>query len=140
MQRRLISSSASGAFGSRSLFNRSYASWIRHRPDQAFHATRRGYFPQFVDVREEDEHFKERLTGTLNVPLTKLKAETKDADTADKLAYLDRSRPVYVHCDGGERAEEGATLFCNLGFTDVKLLEGGVFEISRDSGLIIERE
>lgn len=114
--------------------------WIRHRPDQAFHATRRGYFPQFVDVREEDEHFKERLTGTLNVPLTKLKAETKDADTADKLAYLDRSRPVYVHCDGGERAEEGATLFCNLGFTDVKLLEGGVFEISRDSGLIIERE
>jgi rhodanese-related sulfurtransferase len=74
------------------------------------------------------------------VPLTKLKADAKDADTADKLAYLDRARPVYVHCDGGERAEEGAAIFSNLGFSDVRMLEGGVFEIARDSGLIIERE
>jgi len=122
---------------------RTYAAWTgqRHRPEQAFQAARIGWDPQFIDVREEEEHKKERLNGTLNVPLTKLKAEQKDPLTADKLAYLDKALPIYVHCDGGQRAEEAATIFeSTLGFSDVRLLEGGVFEISRESGLIVEKD
>ncbi len=38
----------------------------------------------------------------------------------ENLAYLSKELPLYVHCDGGERAEEAANFFITLGFQDVR--------------------
>lgn len=112
---------------------------LRHKPERLVDSIEEGEDPQIVDVRDEGEHKKERLNGTLNIPLKALKEG--QTGMAERLASLDKELPVYLHDDGvGSASEEAAGLFLAQGFLDVRLLEGGVFEISRDSGLVVEKD
>jgi rhodanese-related sulfurtransferase len=60
--------------------------------------------------------------------------------TRDKVRYLKKraDRPLYVHCDGGQRSEEACNILESLGFDNLRLLNGGIYEISRGSGLVPE--
>jgi len=66
------------AFKSTSLWpTRSYAI-IHHFPNEVNQAVIFGENPVLLDVREPDEHKKERIIGTVNVPLSVIKASQED--------------------------------------------------------------
>ena len=70
----------------------------------------------WLDLRFADEHAKDGIEASVNVPLNQLRAELKSLDT-------DR---VYVaYCDSGARSSAGAFLLAQNGF-DVRHLEGGL--------------
>ncbi|MFA7001876.1 MAG: rhodanese-like domain-containing protein [Candidatus Omnitrophota bacterium] len=73
---------------------------------------------QFVDVREPAEFASEHIEGTLSMPLSKLGAET--------IATLDKAKPVYLICLGGIRACKAAEQLGRLGYSDLRILEGGL--------------
>jgi len=110
------------------------SSIVTHKPRQVFDAIDDGEEPYLIDVRDPAHYEKERLSGTINVPLEALKANQAE----DKMAVFDRTLPIYLHCDGtGVASRQAAEIFKQRGFADVRIIEGGVFEINRDSGLMI---
>ena len=72
---------------------------------------------QVVDVREPVEHAEEHLSNALLIPL---------GDIGKRCGELDRSRPVVIHCRGGVRGAKAADKLRQLGFSDVRNLEGGL--------------
>lgn len=70
-----------------------------------------------VDVREPGEFSGERLPGSLNVPLSRLEAE------ADRLP---KDKPLVLLCRSGRRSQEAARRLEAIGFSDVRVLEGGL--------------
>ena len=72
-----------------------------------------------VDIRETDEHAREKITGAQHLPLSKL-------DEA-KLA-LDEGKPVIFHCKSGTRTTGNASrLAQKVGVAcEAFVLEGGL--------------
>lgn len=73
---------------------------------------------QVVDVREPAEYRSERIAGVLSAPLSALRAES--------LAALKKNEPVYLVCRSGARACKAAGQMEKFGFTDLRVLEGGL--------------
>jgi NADPH-dependent 2,4-dienoyl-CoA reductase/sulfur reductase-like enzyme/rhodanese-related sulfurtransferase len=74
--------------------------------------------PQLLlDVRTPEEYERQRLPGTLNVPLGALR---------ERLLELPRDRDLIVVCDVGARAYEGALILRAAGLSRVWVLEGGM--------------
>ncbi len=72
---------------------------------------------QVVDVREYSEFEAERVSGARLVPLSSF----------DKQANaIDRDHPVYLLCRSGNRAGKAAEKLSQLGYTDVRVVEGGM--------------
>jgi len=71
---------------------------------------------QLVDVRNPDEYAAGSLPGAVNIPLPALR---------ERLDELDRSRPVVVFCQVGERGYNAARILMQAGFADVTNLAGG---------------
>lgn len=69
-----------------------------------------------VDVREEDEYGELNLGGT-HIPLGSL---------SDRLAELDRSAHVVVHCKMGGRGAQAVRLLRSAGFENAWNLRGGL--------------
>ncbi|MCK5362043.1 MAG: cyclic nucleotide-binding domain-containing protein, partial [Gammaproteobacteria bacterium] len=70
----------------------------------------------WLDLRFAEEHAKDGIDASVNIPLNQLRAELKNLDT-------DR---IYVACcDSGARSSAGAFLLAQNGF-DVRHLEGGL--------------
>jgi CRP-like cAMP-binding protein len=70
----------------------------------------------WLDLRFAEEHAKDGIEASVNIPLNQLRAELKNLDT-------DR---IYVaYCDSGARSSAGAFLLAQNGF-DVRHLEGGL--------------
>lgn len=70
-----------------------------------------------IDVREPGEFAGDRLTGSVNIPLSRFEAEA---------VSLPRGRPVVLVCQSGRRSLEGAHRLAAMGFTDVRVLESGL--------------
>ena len=72
-----------------------------------------------VDIRETDEHAREKITGAQHLPLSKL-------DEA-KLA-LDEGKPVIFHCKSGARTARNASRLAQKvgGGCEAFVLEGGL--------------
>lgn len=85
-------------------------------PEQAAQMLREG--ATLVDVREADEHARERIPGARNLPLSKL----EQAELA-----LHEGRPVLFHCRSGARtAGKAAQLGAKAGACEAYVLEGGL--------------
>jgi CRP-like cAMP-binding protein len=72
----------------------------------------------WLDLRFAEEHAKDGIEASVNIPLNQLRAELKNLET-------DR---IYVaYCDSGARSSAGAFLLAQNGF-DVRHLEGGLID------------
>ena len=70
----------------------------------------------WLDLRFADEHARDGIEASVNVPLNQLRAELKNLDT---------DRVYIAYCDSGARSSAGAFLLAQNGF-DVRHLEGGL--------------
>jgi len=70
-----------------------------------------------VDIREADEHARERIPGARNLPLSKL-------DEAD---FAAQGKTVIFHCKSGARTQANASrLAAKLGACEALIVEGGL--------------
>jgi rhodanese-related sulfurtransferase len=71
-----------------------------------------------VDVREPDEHARERIPGATNLPLSRL----EEAELA-----VQQGRPVLFHCRSGARTAGNAQrLAAKAGLCEAYVVEGGL--------------
>lgn len=70
-----------------------------------------------VDVREPGEFAGKRLAGSINVPLSRL-----DAAAGSWV----KVKPVVILCHGGVRSHDAAMRLAALGFSDIRVVEGGL--------------
>ena len=74
---------------------------------------------QLVDVRTKDEFAVSHLKDAQNICVT-------DNDFKQKVAYLDRNKPVYVYCKKGGRSAQASKILKQMGFTKIFDLQGGI--------------
>lgn len=70
----------------------------------------------WLDMRFPDEHAKDGIEASVNLPLNQLRGELKN---------LDADRIYIAYCDSGTRSSAGAFLLAQNGF-DVRHLKGGL--------------
>jgi sulfur-carrier protein adenylyltransferase/sulfurtransferase len=83
----------------------------------------RGDRPFILDVRNPPEIEICRIAGSTVIPLPEL---------ASRLAELDRSIPMVVHCKSGARSAKAIALLREAGFTRLKNLTGGILAWAKD--------
>ncbi len=89
-----------------------------------------------IDIREPDEHHRERIVGALNIPLTRVAPDTARGD------------PLIFHCRSGMRTGlASAQLTSAADGRDCYILEGGIegwrgagFPTARTTGAPIEMQ
>ena len=88
-------------------------------PDEAkaFIAARSVTDYQLLDVRQPQEYENEHLPGALLIPLKQL---------SEKLAGLDRKKPLLVYCAVGGRSRAAAQFLAGQGFEEVYNISGGI--------------
>ena len=86
-------------------------------PDEAARLLREGG-ATLVDVREADEHARERIPGARNLPLSRL----EEAELA-----VHQGKPVLFHCRSGARTAGNADrLVAKAGLCEAYVVEGGL--------------
>lgn len=81
-----------------------------------------------IDIREPDEHARERIPQARNVPLSRFEASTLPRGEA----------PIAIfHCRSGARTAEAAQRLLASGFAEVRCLDGGI-EAWKKAGLPVE--
>jgi rhodanese-related sulfurtransferase len=84
-----------------------------------------------LDVREPDEHARERIPGARNLPLSRL----EEVEVA-----LHGGRPVLFHCRSGARTEgHAARLAAKAGMVEAYAIEGGL-EAWKRAGLPVAED
>jgi rhodanese-related sulfurtransferase len=94
-----------------------------------------------VDVRDADEIRQTgALPGAVNISLGMLpvRADQQLPEQFRNPKLQDRSRPVITSCALGANAARGAKVLKDMGFTNVRYIEGG-FKAWKEAGLPIER-
>ena len=74
---------------------------------------------QLVDVRTPQEFANGHLENAKNVNFN-------DAEFKQKIALLDKSKPIAVYCGVGGRSGKASKILAELGFTDIADLAGGI--------------
>ncbi len=69
-----------------------------------------------VDVRDPGEHRRGAIPGSILLPVN---------DLREHLDGIPRDRPVVIHCAVGVRGHTAARMLLQLGWTDVRNLDGG---------------
>lgn len=72
-----------------------------------------------LDVRTADEFKEGHVDGAANIDIL-------EPGFADKLAKLDKSKPLLVHCQAGGRSTRALPTLEKLGFQEVYHLDGGM--------------
>jgi rhodanese-related sulfurtransferase len=85
--------------------------------------------PQIIDVRTESEWNSGHIAGTINVPVTELKARVKSLP-------LDKQRPVIALCRSARRSILAVRILRAHGFDACQLQKGML--AWRDAGLPVE--
>jgi rhodanese-related sulfurtransferase len=94
-----------------------------------------------VDVRDADEIRQTgALPGAVNISLGMLpvRADQQLPEQFRNPKLQDRSRPVITTCALGLNAARGAKVLKDMGFTNVRYIEGG-FKAWKEAGLPTER-
>lgn len=73
---------------------------------------------QLLDVRTPEEYSEGHLAKAANV-------DYKNPDFKEKIAKLDKGKPVYVYCLSGGRSAAAATALHESGFKEVYDMKGG---------------
>ena len=74
---------------------------------------------QLVDVRTPEEFEVSHLKDAQNICVT-------SPDFREKVAGLDKQKPVHVYCKKGGRSADAAKILKDMGFTKVYDLQGGM--------------
>lgn len=77
--------------------------------------------PQLIDVRTPEEFSVEHLENASNI-------NWNGNNFVDKVAKLDKSKPVFVYCKVGGRSAQAANKLAELGFKEIYNLEGGIMK------------
>lgn len=72
---------------------------------------------KIVDVREPGEFATEKIPGSHSVPLSQLQTLAP---------RLDKHEPILLMCRGGGRARQAESQLQALGFTNLRVFEGGI--------------
>ena len=86
----------------------------------------------FLDARAPEEFAVSHLRGALRID--------PDAETFPELAQVARDRPVVVYCSVGYRSARVARLLGRLGWTNVRNLEGSIFEWANEGHPLVQGE
>lgn len=73
---------------------------------------------QLLDVRTPEEYGEGHLANASNI-------DYKSPDFKEKIAKLDKNKPVYVYCLAGGRSAAAATVLHENGFSEVYDMKGG---------------
>jgi molybdopterin/thiamine biosynthesis adenylyltransferase/rhodanese-related sulfurtransferase len=84
----------------------------------------------FVDVRERDEWDVEHIPGAVYIPRSRLESRIEGI-------VADRSAPVVLYCESGNRSLFAAKALRELGYEDARNMTGGIVEWKR-RGLPVE--
>lgn len=74
-----------------------------------------------LDVRTPDEFGQGHLKGALNVDI-------RDAVFKQRIANLDKTKPVFVYCLAGSRSAEAVKALQKQGFSEIYDLKGGILK------------
>lgn len=88
-------------------------------PEQVANAVTNEKNIQLLDVRTTDEYTVKHLKNAQNICVT-------SDDFKEKVAQLDKDKPVYVYCKKGGRSAQSALILKEMGFTKVYDLQGGL--------------
>lgn len=88
-------------------------------PVQVYEAVYGSDSLQLLDVRTEEEYEVSHLKNAQNICVT-------SNDFREKVAVLDKEKPVYVYCKKGGRSAQAAAILKEMGFTKVFDLQGGI--------------
>lgn len=123
------------------------ASQIRERgevveidTDELHEAMQNAAPPVVIDVREPDERARGHVPGSLAIPAGILERDIeKKAFTggAGHLRDEDLGREIVLYCGGGHRSLLAGDRLLQMGFTNVKSLNGG-FKAWADNGGAME--
>jgi rhodanese-related sulfurtransferase len=85
-----------------------------------------------IDVRESDEHARERIDGARLCPLSTL-------DPAHVVTQVPSGKMIVVHCKGGKRSADAAAMLCRVAAARGRVvsLSGGI-EAWKKSGLDVQ--
>jgi rhodanese-related sulfurtransferase len=86
-------------------------------PEQASKALAGNLAVQLIDVREPGEFKSEHIDGAVNLPMSSIDAA---------LSQVELSKPVYLVCQSGSRAESVAAKLFAKGHTEIYLVSGGL--------------
>ena len=76
-----------------------------------------------LDVREPHELVQSSVKGALHIPM---------AQIPERLAELDRDRPLVILCRSGSRSQAVASFLLQRGFTQVANLSGGIIRWNQE--------
>ena len=85
--------------------------------DQYLKLIKSGNPALLLDVRSSEEYGEYHLNGSVNIPLDQLKMKMPRD-------YPDMRLPIFVYCQSGYRAKEGASILKELGYWNVNSLGG----------------
>jgi len=91
-----------------------------------------------LDVREHDEYLQGTLPNALNLPRGMLEACCDANYPAKKEELMDRDKPWLVLCATSGRSAMATDVMMQMGFTNVKNINGGMAAI-RDAAIDIIR-
>ena len=74
---------------------------------------------QLVDVRTPEEYGVSHIKDAQNICVT-------EDDFKEKVAGLDKDKPVYVYCKKGGRSARASKILQEMGFKEVYDLQGGI--------------
>lgn len=83
-----------------------------------------------LDIRTPAEFAAERIAGAVNV-------DFRSPTFRDEIAKLPKDQTVLLYCRSGNRSGQSLPLFLDLGFRDVRHLEGGILAW-KGAGLPVE--
>lgn len=86
---------------------------------------------QLVDVRTPEEFNEGHLENALNIDFT-------NDDFDDKVASLDKNKPVMLYCKAGGRSAKAASKLKELGFKNITDLEGGILNWTSENKPIVK--
>ena len=72
-----------------------------------------------IDVREPDEHARERIVGARLAPLSRF-------DPVSLVGEGERGKIAVFHCNSGNRTDQAADRLLSAGFAEAYQLEGGI--------------
>lgn len=88
-------------------------------PEQVYAAIQGDTSIQLVDVRTQAEYQVNHIKKSQNICVT-------NKDFKEKIAKLDKKKPVYVYCGKGGRSAKAAEILKEMGFVEVYDLQGGL--------------
>ncbi len=92
-----------------------------------------------LDVREADEYKNGHVPGAVNVPRGVLEFRIDELEAFDDLTDEVRfKKPILVYCRSGKRAALATARLQEMGYSDVKSIEGG-FKAWQAEGLPVEK-